>query len=295
MYKLLLADDERIIREGISSIVDWNGMGISLIGVAKNGIEAYEVISANPPDIVLTDIKMPGMNGLELAKKIRDEYPDTAVVVLSGYGEFELARKAMEYGVKHYILKPCDKDEIIEVLKKILPEIENRKRKEDFARKIQSNFEKVIPQIREQFLKDFVTNKNYSEKHVELLEAFCSTAEESYRRNAAKYSDAVNKVIRYIEDNISDEELSLSSIAKDILFMDADYLGKLYKKETGEKFSQYVIKVRIEKAKGLIKSEVRYKTFEIAEKTGFGNNPQYFSQVFKKYTGYTPSEYKQFV
>ena len=258
MYKLLLVDDERIIREGISSIVDWNGIGISLIGTAKNGIEACEAISANLPDIVLTDIKMPGMDGLELDRKIRDEYPETTVVILSGYGEFELARKAIDYGVKHYVLKPCDKDEIVAVMKNTLSEIERRKRKEE---------QKV----------------------------YCDTFGGNYKSNNMKYSVAVKKVIKYIEENLSDEKLCLVSISNDILYMNTDYLGKLFKKETGEKFSQYVIKARIEKAKVLIKGEVGYKTFEIAEKTGFGNNPQYFSQVFKKYTGYTPSEYKQFV
>lgn len=266
MYKLMLADDERIIREGISSIVDWSDMDISLTGVAKNGIEAYEVISKDPPDIVLTDIKMPGMDGLELAKKVRDEYPETAVVVLSGYEEFELARKAMEYGVKHYLLKPCDKDDIIEVMKKILPEIEHRKRKENFVKQIQSSLRK---------------STEHSGGEIPL-------------RNELSCNLSINRVMRYIEANISDEKLSLSTIAKDILYMDSDYLGKLFKKETGQKFTRYLTKLRMEKAKILIKSDIEYKIAEIAEKVGYGNNPRYFSLVFKKSTGYTPSEYKQF-
>ncbi|MNJ80329.1 HTH-type transcriptional regulator YesS [compost metagenome] len=75
--------------------------------------------------------------------------------------------------------------------------------------------------------------------------------------------------------------------------MNADYLGKLFKKETGEKFSNYVVKLRMEKAIEEIEKTGDVKVFELAEKLGFGDNPQYFSQVFKKYTGHTPSEYKR--
>ena len=78
-----------------------------------------------------------------------------------------------------------------------------------------------------------------------------------------------------------------------MLYMNADYLGKLFKKETGEKFSHYITKQRIDLAIQLIEQESDVKVFEIAEKIGYGDNPQYFSQVFKKHTGYTPSEYKR--
>ena len=75
--------------------------------------------------------------------------------------------------------------------------------------------------------------------------------------------------------------------------MNVDYLGKIFKKETGENFTQYVMRNRIETARQLLKDRPDYRTFEIAERSGFGDNPQYFSQVFKKYTGLTPSEYRQ--
>ena len=86
--------------------------------------------------------------------------------------------------------------------------------------------------------------------------------------------------------------LSLTWIAKEVLFMNENYLGKLFYKETNEKFSQYVMKIRIEKAKKLLESSTDYKVYEICELTGF-SDPQYFSQAFKKYTGFTPSEYKK--
>lgn len=116
MIKLLIADDEKIIRETIASLIDWNSLGISLIGTAENGIEAYNMILDDYPDIVLTDIKMPGLSGLDLIQRIHEINPDTQFVILSGYGEFKFAQRAMQYGVKHYLLKPCNEEQIIESL-----------------------------------------------------------------------------------------------------------------------------------------------------------------------------------
>ena len=162
MYKLLIVDDERIIREGISNIVDWEELEISLPSTAQNGIEAYSRIVNNPPDIVITDIKMPGMDGLELAQKIKDHFPGIIVVVLSGYGEFELVRKAMEYGVKYYLLKPCGKEEITKIMGRILKEMKLKRAGEELANKAKQDLEKVLPQVREQFLRDLIMNKQYS-------------------------------------------------------------------------------------------------------------------------------------
>lgn len=98
MLKLLIADDERIIRETIFNIIDWKKHDIEVIGLCKNGIEAYDMILDESPDIVLTDIRMPGMGGLELIRKIRQTDLQIQFIILSGYGEFEYAKEAMSYG-----------------------------------------------------------------------------------------------------------------------------------------------------------------------------------------------------
>lgn len=116
MIKLLIVDDEKIIRETIASLIDWASLEISLVGTAENGIEAYNMILDDYPDIVLTDIKMPGLSGLDLIQRIREINPDTQFVILSGYGEFKFAQRAMQYGVKHYLLKPCNEEQIIKSL-----------------------------------------------------------------------------------------------------------------------------------------------------------------------------------
>lgn len=128
--KLLIADDERIIRETISSLIDWKALGVELTGLCSNGLEAYDMILDESPDIVMTDIKMPGMSGLELIKKIAETRLDTQFIILSGYGEFEYAKEAMKYGVKHYILKPCNENQISESIAAVIADCHEKKREQ---------------------------------------------------------------------------------------------------------------------------------------------------------------------
>ena len=101
MLKLIIADDERIIRESISKMIDWNSLGIELIGLCSDGIEAYNMILDECPDIVLTDIRMPGLSGLELIEKISQTDLNIQFILLSGFGEFEYAKQAMRLSLIH--------------------------------------------------------------------------------------------------------------------------------------------------------------------------------------------------
>ena len=122
MLKLIIADDERIIRESISTLIDWGSLGIELAGVCSDGIEAYNMILDECPDIVLTDIRMPGLSGLDLIERISQTDLSIQFVLLSGYGEFEYAKQAMRFRVHHYLLKPCNEEQIIESMKDVIQE-----------------------------------------------------------------------------------------------------------------------------------------------------------------------------
>lgn len=103
MYKILIVDDEEIEREGMAQFIDWASFGVELIGTAQNGVEALEMIAMERPDIVLTDIKMPVMDGLELIRRAKESFPQVHFIVLSGYGEYEFTSQAMERGIRHYL------------------------------------------------------------------------------------------------------------------------------------------------------------------------------------------------
>lgn len=105
MYRLLIAEDEMLIRKGICGAVDWEKLGFSIAGAVESGVEVLEEMARNPADVLLTDIKMPGMTGLEAIREIRRLYPGTQIVVLSGYADFEYVREALKYQVFDYVLK----------------------------------------------------------------------------------------------------------------------------------------------------------------------------------------------
>ena len=116
MLRLMIVDDEQIIREALSEMVDYPSIGYELVATAKNGMEAFDIIRDEYPDVVVTDIRMPFINGLELIERSIKSDADISFVLLSGYGEFEYARQAMRYGVRHYLLKPTDRQELIDTL-----------------------------------------------------------------------------------------------------------------------------------------------------------------------------------
>lgn len=516
MYKVLLVDDERLILEGISSIVDWSSVETQLVGTARNGVEAYAFVIEHAPDIIISDIRMPGMDGLQLIAKVKETHPHTRFIMLSGFDEFEYAQTAMQSGVKHYLLKPCNENSILKALREIAGECKQEESKQTFIQTMKTNLQKVLPHVKEQFLKEFVTNKSYgsrdwdyyqdlfglqvNESKVRLLlfrledkfeyehlfavkniaedildepllsstiadqilimiedqggmerlqeqikevrriftlyykidttvalseaghiaearrlylqaldclghrfylgegglitmrdildsdfvskvdfvydedrilfpiragnweeaepsiDAFhdqlansrlgiqttksyviqlfismtrlCAdqqmnvymgligqisqleTLQASFQLlkqvaseitllnfefNKNKHSQVIHKVIDIIHSELANAELSLNWVAHRMLYMNPDYLGKLFKKETGERFSNYVVTIRIKKAMELIKHNDDVKMFELAEQLGFGDNPQYFSQVFKKIAGCAPSEYKKMI
>ncbi|WP_163539884.1 response regulator [Gracilibacillus sp. YIM 98692] len=501
MYKILLVDDEINILEGISELVDWEKCDTELIGKASNGIMALDLIKEQVPDIIITDIRMPGMDGMELMEKVHDQYPQIQFVILSGYNEFEYAKTAMKFGAKHYLLKPSNEHKIFAALEELIEERNEKEKREQTIRRI-------IPKAKEQLLRDFIMGKeekanidsillelpsnkidirlvmlmldgqsNYEklqelkvlvDKHIHPLKGFCTVvakyivfltdqpldclkgkiaelhqsygeddslsfstcisrsgtidsipwlykeaeqcleyrfyfgkgsviaSDEKKKKNKhlkelafehqsffqmikqgkdkdvqvylrqffnkvrsqfydkdmvkaeclgllfilhrqlnkrishqlnkslahlnqlttlddmeafimkesldiTKYFQAkrkkpsnviIDRVEDYVESNLDDESLSISKIANEVFFINPDYLGKLFKRETGQKFSIYLIEKRVEKAMELIQKSDEMKIQAIAKNVGFGKNPGYFGQVFKKYTGYTPTEFK---
>ena len=135
MYRLLIVDDERLDREGIQRQLDWEQYGIVETMTAKSATDALKKLENFPADLVYTDIKMPGINGIELGEKIRQILPDTVVIFISGYDDFQYAKSALNLGALDYVLKPVRTEELIEVTRKAVSALEQ---KQELKKKIQA-------------------------------------------------------------------------------------------------------------------------------------------------------------
>ena len=124
--KVVIADDEVRICQLIQALVNWEEMGMEIAGTANNGIDACEVIEKESPDILITDIRMPGCSGLELIEKIKKTKPELEIIIISGYAHFEYAQQAIRYGVGYYLLKPINKVELMGILEKLKNKIGER-------------------------------------------------------------------------------------------------------------------------------------------------------------------------
>lgn len=331
MLKMIIVDDEKIIRETIHSIIDWSSLGIEVVAVCKDGIEAFDSIVDEYPDIVMTDIKMPGLSGLELIRKVQEAELSMEFIILSGYGEFEFAQTAMKYGVKHYLLKPSDEMEIVQVMQSCIATC-----REKIAARVDSLTEEMLTlgdkagKLFQQFYDQMSNQQDLSLAKTQVIKLLAEAAKrESIAVNYSKvqltedimavngcedmrsllkcveevmtrvfsaepqhkYIDCVEKVIEYVEAHLNDSNLSLKWIAENYLFMSADYVSKQFVRQTGSKFSTYVTELRIQEAKKLLLEAHLDSPYAVAEKVGFGNNPQYFSQIFKKYTKMSPTAY----
>ncbi|MFC5647915.1 response regulator [Paenibacillus solisilvae] len=142
MIKLMVVDDERWIREGLKQTIDWSAHGVQFIGDAEDGLKALELIEANVPDIVISDIKMPSMDGMELIEDMKKRGFDTKVIFISGFSDFVYAQKAVRLGAFDYILKPIEENVLLEIVDRCVNEITQK-------REIRSRLEELSGRVRE--------------------------------------------------------------------------------------------------------------------------------------------------
>ncbi len=260
MFKLVIVDDEKYALEGLKQFIESNNHEFEIVGAFKNGKEAMEYISENVVHAVITDIKMPVMNGLELAEYIFNNHRHIQVAIVSGYDEFDYARRAIIYNVKSYILKPVDPDEIEKLLDTFISNIEN----------------------------DNMHNKKEltSQNHF-LIEVTPDLLDEEGKISS---NLIIKKAKEYIEANFT-KEISREDVAHHV-YVSPEYFSRIFKQVTNENFIDYLIRLRMVKAIEML--EKGLKINEIAEGIGY-HSSRYFSRLFKKFTGYKPSDYRRLV
>ena len=151
-YKIILVDDEEEIRQGMIKRIDWEGLGFTVVGEAENGIEALDIIDKTSPDIVITDIRMPFMDGIKLSENIKFRFPTTKVVIISGFDAFEYAQTAIELGVLRYILKPINSKEMSELLTEMKVTLDEERHSKNDIQALKQNYKKSLPILKERFL-----------------------------------------------------------------------------------------------------------------------------------------------
>ncbi|NLM12829.1 MAG: response regulator [Epulopiscium sp.] len=173
LYKILLVDDEEEIRKGIIKKIKWEELGFVVVGEAENGIEALDIIDKTMPDVVITDIRMPFMDGIKLAENIKYRYPTNKVIVLSGFDDFEYAQEAIKLGVIRYILKPINSIEFTELLKEVKHLLDEEIRSKNDIETLKINYKKSLPLLKERFLnhwiEDYVSDE-FIEENIHLLD-----------------------------------------------------------------------------------------------------------------------------
>lgn len=166
MMKMLVVEDEKILREGICKVGNWEEYDIQIVGAAENGQAALQQIQREKPDIILTDVVMPVMDGIELTRTVYEQYSDIRVILLSGHEEFEYVKKAMEYHACDYLLKPARMEKLLEVVLRVKEEILAERKKKADEELLKIKLEKSIPILREHFMNQLLNGRERDEKRI---------------------------------------------------------------------------------------------------------------------------------
>ncbi len=235
--RVVLIDDEAIIVEGLRKVIKWDKYNCEVAGTASDARSGAQLIREIRPDILITDICMPGQNGLTMLAGLRSEFPDMQVTVLTGYRDFSYAQEAIRLGVVRFLLKPSKMSEIDEAMKAMTEKIGKKE-------------------------------KPASEQNTG--------------------SFIVNRAVAYMENHYA-EKLTLQEVA-DICYVSQWHLSKLLNKYTDLSFYDILNRIRIEKAKELLK-DPSLRVGDIGMAVGY-SDPAHFAKIFKKMTGFSANEYR---
>lgn len=258
MYRVAIIDDEPLIVEGLSKTIAWEKWKCQVAGTAGDGKQGMELIREKRPDIVITDICMPKMDGLKMIAGLKSEFPDMQLIILTGYREFEYARRAIELGVARFLLKPSKMNELEEAIAAVT------------ARLDLMGLPAALPV------------EEYGQENE------TKTTPETEEENGEANSFIVKNALEYIREN-SREKLRLSDVA-DQVYVSQWHLSKLLNKHTGKTFSDILNGARMDQSKELLK-DPSLRICDVAEQVGF-QDLAHFSRVFKKMEGMSAGEYR---
>lgn len=240
MWKVMAADDEAYMRDLLEYSFDWKKYGCELVRVLSDGRKLIAAIKEDTPDIVLTDIKMPVVDGVQVCKFLAENYPDVQVIIVTAFSDFEYAKSAIKYNVCDYVLK-------LEVL-------------DDLGKAL----EKAIGRLK-------------------------SLSDAEYENFYDKAGDVYTQINRYIDEHYADK-ITVEKIAQ-LMCYNESYISRVYKEKSGINLVDAIQQRRIIRAKDYLVN-TNMKIYEISQKLSF-SDVGYFSRVFKKFVGVSPTEFQQ--
>lgn len=343
MYNVLFVDDEQAIGYIVSRYKCWGECGFELKKLVSSGKEALQELSKEQYDLVITDIRMPVMDGLELLAEIRKRNLHTAVVLCSTYSDFQYAREGMRMGAMDYISKPLTEKKLSEELEFVSQLLCQQKNEGQHQLEVMANigsarqnqlFEcilslddsanemmaEMIGELQEKYkaetektasilellyqgiwnqmldkfswLKYFtsmdicISPENYEEDSGKLLQKMREIVE---KFQIFRHDSVVNSICSILAENIQKE--GVIDIIAEKLELSTDYIRVLFKNKTGINFNKFTTLLKMEYAKELLKN-TNLKIYEICDKCGY-ETIDYFTKLFKTYTGYTPTQYRK--
>lgn len=259
LYTVVVADDEDELREAVCTMIPWQELGFRLVGSAGNGLDALQLVEKYEPDLLLTDIRMPFISGLELARQVREVHPATSIAFLSGYDDFSYAQQAIRYGVISYMLKPL-------TVRGLSEELENIRRRMD---------------------QDWAAGRRAEQETGEEASPASPAVPPGDGETAVKGGELLcRRALEAIEQNYRDPSFSLASLGA-MLDVSPNHLSACIKKYAGETFINTLIRRRMQTAQELLTGS-NLKIREVAERCGY-TDQHYFSYCFKKYSGESPN------
>jgi two-component system, response regulator YesN len=348
MIQILLVDDEAFSLRGMQKMVPWEQWNCTIAAVADSAVKALEIIDSTDIDIVFTDIKMPEMDGLQLIHEVRKKNSKIKFVIVSGYGEFDYAQKAIRYGVRNYLLKPVGVAEFEEVLLQLNEELSSSNKDQSMAagETVSVSIEKYVDQVltvvaskewnrisqillnlfkeinaqggkleqsREyaiRLLSSLIKTEIIFSNEATLLlagkigssgsqgdiytilkEQILLTQNQSVETIGNKMNSHIQKILIHLIKHYRDKNLTLKWFSEHVVFVKADYLGKLFQQETGKSFASYLAEFRVARACEHLKNSAVIPIYDLAELVGYDENVSYFIRQFKKIKGMTPAEF----
>lgn len=259
MLSVVVVEDEKVLRKGLVLTTPWVDYGCKIIGEAENGFIGEQLILKTQPDIVITDVIMPGLNGIEMIKCLHG-LVNTEYIILSGHADFEFAQSAIELGVKRYLLKPIEDSKLKETMEEITQAVIRKKQNVHQRDVYRQNLDHDL------FFQEYISkhNSDYLEKYLE-------------------------EALRLIRKHYA-ESLSAKDVSEYLEISESSFV-KIFKNRTGYTFLKYLTLYRIKNSVKLL-TDKTLRVCEVANLVGY-TDCRYFGDVFKKYLGMTPLEYRR--